>query len=136
MRKTIYDLSRDIGAFQSIEIPRVMKKLIEAGTDYARRIAPRRSGALIQGIVGAVTPGARGRGGRFISTGTIISRKPENLAGVNNNPRNVPYNIYLEYGRQVNVRNGRTQRYMEATAEWLTDKSSDEVGKSAKKKFR
>ena len=101
-----------LGHFVRIDMPRLTQTEAKKGAAYAASIAPFRSGALVQAIKAHQTEKSKGTIGW-----AVVSRTPRNKE--NNNPRGVPYHAYLEYGENVLIRGGRTQRYMQATYEKL-----------------
>lgn len=133
LRNESKQLVREIFDLSGVGIPQLTKKMAEAGANHARSIAPKRTGALIQGI-GLSSKTNSDRKGRFTAGSQILSRTPENIR--NNNPYNAPYQYFLEYGRTVNVRGGRVQRYMAATVEWLEKEFEDEMSRQLDKAFK
>jgi len=129
-RDDIPSLIRKVDKLMNMSIPTTVKGLLNGGVNHARNIAPMKSGGLIQGI--ELSP-SRDKG-RFVAGGSIISRTPPNIK--NNNPHNEPYHIYLEYGPTVMIRNGRTQRYMKATADWLQERAAKEVAKTLRETLK
>jgi hypothetical protein len=118
-----------LGYFVRIDVPRLTFAQAERGAQHAAQIAPHDTGALIQAIGVAQT-----EGGRRSEGWAVVSRTPPNLGiskrwGKPNNPRNFPYHAVLEYGRAVNIYEGRTQRYMQATALWLEEQYPELIKK-------
>lgn len=107
-------------------LPKLTEKQAREGQIYAASIAPKDSGALIQSIKDE----PYGNRGAWM----VVSRVPKNIGG--NNPRNVPYHEYLEHGRSVNVKGGKTQRYMKATGLWLSKKYPGLIKRDLRKMFR
>lgn len=124
-------LTKQFEQLVNVRLPNVTQVQALEGAHYAASIAPRRTGALIQAISFEKKGAIRDARGRFAGGSLIVSRTPSM-----NNPRGVPYHYWLETGRLVNVRGGRTQRYMQATADWINerfyDKVSNEINKSLK----
>jgi len=107
-------------------VPKLTEYQARRGRVYAANIAPKDSGALIQSIKDE----PYGNKGAWM----VVSRVPKNIK--KNNPRNVPYHEYLEHGRSVKVKGGKTQRYMKATGIWLSEKYPELIKQDLKNTIR
>lgn len=107
----------------NLEVPKITEEQATRGARFARDIAPKDTGALIQAIEAV----KEGRGSAY----RIVSRTPKHRDG-----RLRPYNYYLHEGVTVNIKNGREQRYMKVTARMIAENFPKEVMNSLRKRVK
>lgn len=100
-----------------IELQQLTKEQADEAKHFARDIAPVYTGALVSAIETRI-----GRKNEY----TIISRTPSR-----NNPRRVPYQVYLHAGVRGNAgqraRKSGDHQYMDTTYEYLKKRYPDRV---------
>jgi hypothetical protein len=111
----------------NLEIPLVTEEVADWGAKFARGIAPRGTGALIQAI--DVKPGRSGKSTEF----TIVSRTPKSPGNPNWAGKTVPYQVFLHRGQRGaykgDVKTG-DHKYMYTTRDVLKNKYPEKIKKS------
>lgn len=106
------------------EIRKLSKEQAEEAKRYARSIAPVYTGALVS----AIETNINGK-----NEYAIVSRTPSR-----NNPRRVPYQVYLHQGKRGRAVNGRVSgdhQYMDTTYEYLKNRYPQRVERALDKQI-
>lgn len=109
------ELRRYINGIKSwlqLEVPVISKEEAEKGKAYAASIAPKQTGALISAINTRKNSS---------NSYTLVARTPKG----NNNPRRVPYQVYLHYGKRGNYSGGKKSgdhQFMNTTYDFLLNR--------------
>jgi hypothetical protein len=117
----------------NVEVRGVTEEVAIEGKYYAKSIAPRHTGALIQAI--DTKPGRSGKSTEFM----VVSRTPKPQKDIMGRPskRMVPYQMYIHRGLRGMYKGGKKtgdHNYMQTTALYLAKKFPDTLMKSLKKR--